>query len=121
VIVNGGVRFELKDIQDGMRELSEHENSLLLQRLANKLVLTPMGDSLVSDRALHVTRPEIPTRVLEGSLGIEGADYGQWTEEIFDSFLASALAEGGYYWILPAPDGPFKPLFWAPYSAARRD
>jgi hypothetical protein len=121
MVENGNVRFELKEIQDGMRELSEHENSLLLQSLERKLVPAPMGDSLVPDRVLHVTRPEVSTRVLEGSLGIEGATYGEWTEKVFDNFFASSFAEGGYYWILPTPDGPFKPLFWAPYSAARRD
>lgn len=119
--VTNDVRFALKDIPDGMRHLDEIEKSSLIQLLRDQLVPTPMGDALVPDRTLYATRDGVVARALEGTLGIQGASYGSWTEKVFDDFFEKSFTGGCYYWFLPTSDGQFEPLFWAPYSAKRRD
>ncbi|MCA1368867.1 hypothetical protein I6F15_15875 [Bradyrhizobium sp. BRP14] len=114
------VRFELKDIPDGMRELLPTEQDLVRDMLENRVCLTDMGDNLMPDRKLLAPKAGVPTRLLEGTLGIEGPRFGSWTEESFDAFFEEHFACGCYLWIQPHKAGP-EPVSFAPYSPLRRD
>ncbi|WP_139812993.1 hypothetical protein [Ensifer aridi] len=114
------VRFELKGIPDGVRELPRDEQDLVRDMLEKQVCSTDMGDNLMPDRKLLAPRAGVPTRLLEGALGIEGARFGSWTEKSFDAFFEEHLAGGCYLWVQPYKSGP-EPVSFAPYSRLRRD
>lgn len=116
------VRFELKNIPDGMRDLTAHEKKFVQDFLSKSLSFTDMSDHLVPDRVILATNPRIPARLLGGSLGIGGEHLKNWTEREFDLFFEENFAEGCYLWVESIEiEQTFEPLFWAPYSPERRD
>lgn len=114
------IRFELKDIADGMRSLRPEEIAAPRRLLKSRIGLRSMGDVTSPDRKLLTPMEGIATRLLEGTLGIEGAQFGSWSEAHFDRFFQQHLGSGCYLWIDADGTGP-EPLFLAPYSAPRRD
>ncbi|MBO3759304.1 hypothetical protein [Ciceribacter sp. L1K22] len=116
------VRFELKQIPDGMRPLTSEEAEFTEVNISKYLSFTPMGDHLVPDRSILAPLQGVPARVLGGSLGIGGEHKGRWTEKEFDEFFEEHLSGGCYLWVESVEkEQTFEPLCWAPYSSARRD
>jgi hypothetical protein len=116
-------RYVLKDIADGIRELTEAERRFASDALAYQTSRAHMGDKLVPDRTLLAPKGSVTARILESVFGLEGARHGRWSEEDFDNFFEKYLVGGCYLWIEPFDSFERKPeiLFWAPYSPARRD
>ena len=116
------IRFEIKIISDGNRELTEDEKYFLKNLLSNSLHFSNMGDDLVPDRSIISTKPGVEARALGGSLGIGEGPGGDSTERKFDDFFREYFSEGCYLWVEAMEKGEvFEPLIWAPYSAERRD
>ncbi|WP_156938551.1 hypothetical protein [Mesorhizobium sp. LNHC252B00] len=114
-------RFQLKEINDGGRHLSEKEKESVRGMLLGKIARAHMGDGIIPDRKIYAPMVRNNTRLLEGCLGIQGPSKGTWTEEMFDVFFGKHFVGGCYLWVEPPVGHIPDPIFWAPYSPARRD
>jgi hypothetical protein len=114
------IRFELKEIFDGKRDLGDIEKLKALEILLPQLDALAVGDQFNANRTMIIPTPATRARVLEGTLGISETNSKRWSEEQFDSFFAQILEGGAYYWFQPTGLFEFEPLFWAPYSSDRR-
>ena len=118
---NSNARFQLKEIPDGIRNLSDEERETARRMVLGRIELVQMGDEIIPDRKMYAPRVNNNARLLEGCLGIQGPSEGTWTEEMFDAFFQRHFVGGCYLWVEPAAERMPEPVFWAPYSPARRD